>query len=149
VLADFIAGFGRKPPPFVSANLDFSDEARLEALVRQGTLVASTTVRERGERIGIVGATTPALASISSPRNVKVLDDVAGLVQDQVDQLTAAGVDKIILISHLQSLIEDRALVPMLRDVDVATRSRLIRSPASRCATRCSSPTRTGWTCRS
>jgi 5'-nucleotidase len=120
VLADFIAGFGRKPPPFVSANLDFSDEARLEALVRQGTLVASTTVRERGERIGIVGATTPALASISSPRNVKVLDDVAGLVQDQVDRLTAAGVDKIILISHLQSLVEDRALVPMLRDVDVA-----------------------------
>jgi 5'-nucleotidase len=120
VLADFIAGFGRHGPPFVSANLDFSDEPRLAGLVREGTIVASTTVRERGERIGIVGATTPALPSISSPRNVKVLDDVAGLVQAEVDRLTRRGVDKIILISHLQSLVEDRELIPMLRGVDIA-----------------------------
>lgn len=125
VLADFVAGFGDGPgrraatPPFVSANLDVSDEPRLAALADQGTIVASTTVRERGERIGVVGATTPALPSISSPRDVKVLPDVAGLVQDQVDRLTAGGVDKIILTSHLQGLAEDRELVPMLRGVDV------------------------------
>ncbi|HEY8474893.1 MAG TPA: bifunctional metallophosphatase/5'-nucleotidase [Natronosporangium sp.] len=120
VLADFIEGFGRKPPPFVSANLDFSDEPRLAELVRERTIVASTVVRERGEQIGIVGATTPALASISSPRNVKVLDDVAGIVQAEVDKLTRRGVDKIILISHLQGLAEDRELIPMLRNVDIA-----------------------------
>jgi 5'-nucleotidase len=120
VLADFIEGFGRKPPPFVSANLDFSDEPRLAALVRDRTIVASTTVRERGERIGIVGATTPALPSISSPRDVKVLDDVAGIVQAEVDKLTRRGVDKVILISHLQSLVEDRELIPLLHNVDVA-----------------------------
>jgi 2',3'-cyclic-nucleotide 2'-phosphodiesterase (5'-nucleotidase family) len=119
VLADFIEGFG-DPPPFVSANLDFSGEPGLQALVDDGTIVARTTVRERGERIGIVGATTPALPSISSPRNVKVLQDVAALVQDQVDVLTRRGVDKIILISHLQGLGEDSQLIPMLRDVDVA-----------------------------
>jgi 5'-nucleotidase len=50
---------------------------------------------------------------------VKVLDDVAGLVQDQVDRLTRHRVDKIILISHLQGLAEDRDLIPMLEDVDV------------------------------
>jgi 5'-nucleotidase len=120
VFADFVVGFGLRGPPFVSANLDFSDEPRLAALARTGTLVASTVVRERGERIGVVGATTPALPSISSPRNVKVLDDVAGLVQDQVDQLTGAGVNKIVLISHLQGLAEDRDLLPMLDGVDVA-----------------------------
>jgi 5'-nucleotidase len=120
VLADFIAGFGRHGPPFVSANLDMSDEPRLAALVRKRDIVASTTVWERGERIGVVGATTPALPSISSPRNVKVLDDVAGIVQGEVDRLTRRGVNKIILISHLQSIGEDRALIPMLRNVDVA-----------------------------
>jgi len=120
VLADFITGFGKKAPPFVSANLDFSDEPALQALVNQRMIVASTVVRERGEQIGIVGATTPALASISSPRNVKVLQDVAGIVQAEVDRLTRDGVDKIIFVSHLQGLAEDRELLPMLRDVDVA-----------------------------
>jgi 5'-nucleotidase len=120
VLADFIESFGRDVPPFVSANLDVSDEPRLAALAADGTIVASTIVRERGERIGVVGATTPLLPAISSPRNVKVLDDVVGLVQEQVDSLTGQGVDKVILISHLQNVNEDRALVPMLSDVDVA-----------------------------
>jgi 5'-nucleotidase len=120
VLADFIEGFGRDAPPFVSANLDFSDEPRLAALVRERTIVASTTVYEAGARIGVVGATTPALPSISSPRNVKVLEDVAGLVQTEVDKLTRRGVDKVIFISHLQSLLEDRELIPLLSNVDVA-----------------------------
>jgi 5'-nucleotidase len=120
VFADFVAGFGRRGPQFISANLDFSDEPRLAALARTGTLAASTVVRERGELIGVVGATTPALPSISSPRNVKVLDDVAGLVQGEVDRLSAAGIDKIILISHLQGLAEDRDLIPLLDGVDVA-----------------------------
>lgn len=120
VFADFVVGFGWRGPEFVSANLDFSDEPRLRALARTGTLVASTVVRERGEKVGVVGATTPLLPSISSPRNVRVLDDVAGLVQQQVDRLSRRGVDKVILISHLQGLAEDRALIPMLEGVDVA-----------------------------
>jgi 5'-nucleotidase len=119
VLADFIDSFGRKPPQFVSANLDMSDEPRLATLADDGTIVASTIVRERGERIGVVGATTPLLPAISSPRNVKVFEDVAGLVQEQVDGLSGRGVDKIILISHLQNINEDLELIPMLRDVDV------------------------------
>ena len=120
VLADFITSFGPDNPPFLSANLDVSAEPRLAALAASGDVVASTVVRERGEQIGVVGATTPLLRSISSPRNVVVLPDVAGLVQAEVDRLTGGGVDKIILISHLQNVAEDRALVPMLRDVDVA-----------------------------
>jgi 2',3'-cyclic-nucleotide 2'-phosphodiesterase (5'-nucleotidase family) len=120
VLADFIEGFGEDVPPFVSANLDLSGEPRLAALAADGTIVSSSVVRERGARIGVVGATTPLLPAISSPRNVKVLDDVAGIVQDEVDTLAAGGVNKIILISHLQNIAEDRALVPMLTGVDVA-----------------------------
>lgn len=120
VLANFIESFGSNPPPFLSANLDVSDEPRLQKLATDGTIVGSSVVREGGERIGVVGATTPLLPAISSPRDVKVLDNVAGLVQEQVDDLVRAGINKIILISHLQNINEDLDLIPMLSGVDVA-----------------------------
>lgn len=119
ILADFIAGYAQTAPPYLSANLDYSGEPRLQALFDQGRIARSTVVKERGEQIGIIGATTPKLRFISSPRNVQVNDDVAGAVQAEVDKLTARGVNKIILISHLQSIKEDLELVPLLDGVDV------------------------------
>jgi 5'-nucleotidase/UDP-sugar diphosphatase len=118
VLADFIRGF-RPPLPFLSANLDFSAEPSLQALVESGRIAPSVVVRERGRRIGIVGAVTPLLPSISSPQGVVVDPDVAAEVQAEVDALEAAGVNKIILISHLQSIEEDRALAGELSGVDI------------------------------
>jgi 5'-nucleotidase/UDP-sugar diphosphatase len=118
VLADFITGF-QGTTQFVSANLDFTGEPALQALVDENIIVASTIVAEGNEYIGIVGATTPALPYISSPRNVEVDPDVVGLVQAQIDRLTASGVDIIIMISHLQSVSEDLALAPQLSGVDV------------------------------
>src|SRR5215218_6924844 len=49
---------------------DFGQEPALQALVDQGRVAKSTVVKERGELIGIVGATTPLLSAISSPRRV-------------------------------------------------------------------------------
>jgi 5'-nucleotidase/UDP-sugar diphosphatase len=118
VTEDFIRSF-TSPVPFLSANLDFSQEPGLDALVDQGRIAASVVVKVRGERIGIIGATTPALAAISSPRDVIVDTDVAGAVQAEVNVLEAAGVNKIILISHLQDVDEDLALAPLLDGVDV------------------------------
>jgi 5'-nucleotidase len=119
VLADFIEGYQYTQPPYVSANLDFSGEPRLQALFDQGRIASSTVVKERGEYIGIIGATTPNLPFISSPRNVIVDADVAGIVQAEVDMLESMGVDKIILISHLQNILEDQQLAEMLDGVDV------------------------------
>lgn len=118
VLADFIAGFHR-PVRFLSANLDFSAEPGLQAFVETGRLAKSTVVFRKGHRIGIIGATTPNLPFISSPRNVIVMEDVAGAVQAEVDRLEAKGVSKIVLISHLQDVDGDLALAGMLRGVDV------------------------------
>lgn len=123
VLADFITGFGPTAddrPPFVSANLAVGAEPALAELAADGTLVKRTVVVKKRERIGVVGATTPALRSISSPRDVRVRQDVAGIVQRQVDFLTSRGVNKIILVSHLQDIDEDRDLVGRLSGVDVA-----------------------------
>jgi 5'-nucleotidase len=88
--------------------------------VNQGRIAKSTIVKERGELIGIVGATTPLLPAISSPRNTTVDPNVVGAVQGQIDALNAAGVDKVILISHLQNVQEDLALIPQLSGLDVA-----------------------------
>jgi 5'-nucleotidase len=104
--------------PFVSANLDFSGEPTLADLI-DDPLVRSTVIRERGEKIGVVGLTTPALPTISSPGGVEVLTDLAGIAQTEIDRLTRRGIDKIILISHLQGLDSEIALTGQLRDVDV------------------------------
>jgi 5'-nucleotidase len=146
VLADFINGF-ESPTPFLSSNLEFGAEPELQTLVRKGTkcnrrggddddddddddgrrgksrcggfIAQSTIVREAGERIGVVGATTPLLPAISSPRNVEVLQNVAGEIQKEIDRLRKQDVDIVILISHLQNVNEDLALAPMLRWLDV------------------------------
>lgn len=119
VLADFIAGYERTRPTYLSANLDFSGEPRLQDLFDEGRIARSVVVNERGEDIGIIGATTPALRFISSPRNVEVMDDVAGAIMMEVEKLEGMGVDKIILISHLQSIEEDLELAQMLDGIDV------------------------------
>jgi 5'-nucleotidase/UDP-sugar diphosphatase len=119
VLADFIEGYERTSPPYLSANLDYSGEPRLQALFDADRIARSAVVKERGELIGIIGATTPNLPFISSPRNVGVDPDVSAAVQAEVDKLEMTGVNKIILISHLQSIEEDLALAPTLDGVDV------------------------------
>ena len=48
-----------------------------------------------------------------------VVNAVAPAVQEEVDLLTAQGVNKIILISHLQDVGEDLALAGELSGVDV------------------------------
>jgi 2',3'-cyclic-nucleotide 2'-phosphodiesterase (5'-nucleotidase family) len=118
ILADFISGFSMTRPPYLSANLDFSAEPELQSLVDQRRIAASTIVRERGERIGIIGATTERLDTISSPRDV-VINEVAPAVQAEVRKLIRQRVNKIILISHLQSIEEDIALAAEIRHVDI------------------------------
>ena len=115
--ARFITGF-TPAIPFLSANLDFSAEPSLQALVESGLVAASTIIETGGERIGVIGAVTPMLPNISSPRNV-VVSDVLTAVSGEAESLGAQGVNKIILVSHLQDVGEEIELVSMLSNVDV------------------------------
>lgn len=117
-LCDFIEGFNVRPTKFLSANLDFTDEPCLQALEDANRVGSARIVRKDGELIGVVGATTEDLASISSPRNV-IINDVLESVQRAVNLLSRAGVDKIVLISHLQSISEELDLIAGLRNVDI------------------------------
>jgi 5'-nucleotidase len=122
---DFLAGFvadynaNGGSAPFLSANLDFSAEASLQALVGSGSIAASTVIEKGGQKFGIIGATTENLSFISSPGGV-VVSAAAAAVQAQVDTLTASGVDNIVLISHLQGVAEDQALISQVQGIDVA-----------------------------
>jgi 5'-nucleotidase / UDP-sugar diphosphatase len=118
ILANFIAGFA-SPVPFISANLDFREEPLLKQEVASGRIVKSAVIRQKWVAIGIVGATTPRLSFISSPRNVTADPDVSQAIQEQVDELTRRGVKIIVMISHLQNIQEDLTLARMLKDVDI------------------------------
>jgi len=119
VLADFINQVSPSRPPFLSSNLDFSGEPVLRDLLDQGRIAKSVVILENGERIGIIGATTPLLKSISSPRRVRIIANVAGEIQAEVNRLEASGVNKIILLSHLQDIEGEIALVGEIHGVDV------------------------------
>jgi 5'-nucleotidase len=122
LLGDFISMGFKKPgrPPYVSVNIDVSGEPFLQTLVDDGVITKSTVVKVRGERFGVIGAITPALATISSPRDVIVLQNVAELVQAEVDMLESMGINKIIFISHLQDVDADIAVISQLSGVDIA-----------------------------
>jgi len=108
--------------PYVSANLDYTNEASLDALASGPgqRLFASVVVEKDGQKFGIVGATTPDLGFISSPGQVGVGQDILGIVQAEVDDLiNNQGVDKIIVVTHLQAVENEIALVQGLRGVDV------------------------------
>jgi 2',3'-cyclic-nucleotide 2'-phosphodiesterase (5'-nucleotidase family) len=128
--------------PYLSANLDFSTDAALADLVTEdgqeasdipNSITGSTIVTVNGERIGVVGATTPTLPSISSPGDVTVLPaefdasnpaDVAALaaqIQAAVDELLADNPDinKVVLLAHMQQIAVEQQLAGLLRNVDI------------------------------
>jgi 2',3'-cyclic-nucleotide 2'-phosphodiesterase (5'-nucleotidase family) len=134
--------------PYLSSNLNFSTDSNLAGLVAANpTTAAASTLGQKiakstvialpgadgtlqtadDERIGIVGATTPTLRDISSPGGVGILplnssdyDALAAEIQKTVDVLLADGINKIVLLSHMQQLaIERDELARRLQGVDV------------------------------
>jgi 2',3'-cyclic-nucleotide 2'-phosphodiesterase / 3'-nucleotidase / 5'-nucleotidase len=139
-LERFIRAFevnGVLTQPFLSANLDFAAEpgfadlidpdGLLSGLSTNGRVVARSAIitdEVDGQRFGVVGATTPELPTISSPRDVELLSSdlpsTATVVQAEIDRLRDRGVRKIVFVSHLQDVNNDVELVGLLRHVDVA-----------------------------
>jgi 2',3'-cyclic-nucleotide 2'-phosphodiesterase (5'-nucleotidase family) len=131
--------------PYLTSNLDFSADAGIsgrytetvgaggleQAAALAGRIVPSTVVQKGGENIGLVGVTTQILESISSTGNVEVkgfagdgaeTNDMALLaaqLQPVIDDLIAQGVNKIILMSHLQQIQFEQQLATLLTGVDI------------------------------
>jgi len=128
LLGDFLNAF-TDDTVYLSANLDFSANAVLSQLESEGRLTSTVVVETAGTRIGVIGATTPQLPSISSPGNVQIIDadndgdsdvnDVAMIVQAEINALLADGIDRIVFVSHLQGFDTDIELVGQLSGVDL------------------------------
>ena len=134
---------GKSDHSFISGNMDFSENSDLSALATAGTLGKSYTHTDpvTGAVFGVVSAMYPDLPTVSSPGTATVttrnIADTAVVVQAEIDALTAAGVNKIILVSHLQNSANDRELVSLLEDVDVAVAGggdELLQAPLGRYA---------------
>ncbi len=135
--------------PYLSANLNFSASNDLGHLYTSSVLenidfatgpaesmtgntsfnkiAAATYIDRGGEKIGVVGATTPLLGTISSPGDVTLngptsndLVALAAEIQPWVDSLrTNHGINKIILVTHLQQVQLEEQLATLMSGVDV------------------------------
>ncbi|MDO5647476.1 ExeM/NucH family extracellular endonuclease [Paracoccus sp. (in: a-proteobacteria)] len=127
--------------PYLAANLDVTTDANLAPLAVAGgqapmarSITSSIVVENDGEMLGIVGATTPTLARISSAGGVTIspvwegtrptdaeLDALADIIQAEVNSLLDAnpGLNKIIVQTHMQVLSIELELASRLSDVDV------------------------------
>lgn len=127
--------------PYLSTNLDFSTDANLAPLevaggqAPMGNVVSSSTVLDvNGEKLGVVGAVTPNLASISSTGGVGIspawagatptdaeLDALAAEILAEVDALLLANPDmnKVVLLTHMQQIEIEYQLATRLSNVDI------------------------------
>ena len=137
-LKRYIESFaGKTRYPFISGNLDFTSNADLSSLVNskqpilRGALVGKKLGQsyvhkdyKTGAVFGVVSAITPLLRTISSPGTSKLtttdIATTAALVNKQAAELQARGINKIILVSHLQGVAYDKQLIALLKNVDVA-----------------------------
>ncbi|WP_253159732.1 bifunctional metallophosphatase/5'-nucleotidase [Stieleria tagensis] len=127
--------------PYLSTNLQFATDANLAALEVVGgrspvprSVTSSVVLNVNGEDIAVVGATTPTLATISSPDGVGVrpspfdsnpssqqLDALALEIQNEVDLLLSENgqIDKVILLAHMQQFDIELGLAARLENVDI------------------------------
>jgi len=133
--------------PYLSANLDFSNDpdllsvytneilpntefqslpSNLEAAGMAPKITPATIIERSGELIGIVGASTQLIESITSVGDVSVvgpnendMEALAGILQPVIDELVSEGINKVIVVSHLQQFALEEELISLLSGVDV------------------------------
>ncbi|MDJ0958031.1 MAG: 5'-nucleotidase C-terminal domain-containing protein [Arenicellales bacterium] len=149
--------------PYLSANLDFSNDPYLREIYTD-QILPSTAFRSDissepetissavkiapattiaidvdgiPEVVGVIGATTPRLESISYPgdttvkaqgENVDDMQALASVLQPVIDDLingadrlpgTSDDINKIVLVTHLQQILLEQELIGRLRGVDI------------------------------
>jgi len=121
--------------PWLSTNIDFTadgdfsgvigtDGDNVDNLNSQVAKYAVTIVN--GESIGIVGAVAPSFPDITSigaltisPETDATVNQLAAEIQPSIDALKASGVNKIILLAHMQAISIEKQLATLLDGVDI------------------------------
>ena len=134
--------------PYLSSNFDYSTEGALaglattdqflpntafqslpsdlEAAGNAPKIAPSTIIERGGEQIGVIGATTQILKTITSAGSLEGLTPqsndmaaLAGIIQPIIDGFEAEGINKIVVVSHLQQEALEQELATLLSGVDV------------------------------
>ncbi|UYO01103.1 MAG: 5'-nucleotidase C-terminal domain-containing protein [Devosia sp.] len=99
--------------PIIGGNFDVTRDENLA-----GKIKGSIVLDIGGEKVGIIGATTEDTPDIASPGDAVEFHDVIQYVRGASEALDAAGVNKIILLSHIGYTI-DMEVAAALPLVDV------------------------------
>ncbi len=100
--------------PVLSANVDYSAFPSIDDAIDPYMII-----EVGGQQIGVIGLTTPDSVVTSSPSDDIIFNaDLVGVTQQYVAELEAAGVNKIILLTHI-GIQFDTAIAPQLAGVDV------------------------------
>lgn len=121
--------------PWLATNIDFSQDWDFDGTIgKDGENVSNLKSRTanyaiaivNGDTVGLVGASTPTLSSITSTGFLNVSptgnwtnQDLANIIQASVDSLKAMGVNKIVLLSHMQQISVEKSLAGLLDGVDI------------------------------
>ncbi|WP_338720555.1 5'-nucleotidase C-terminal domain-containing protein [Devosia sp. XK-2] len=99
--------------PIIGGNFDVTRDENL-----RGKINGSIVVDVGGEKIGIIGATTEDTPEISSPGDDVEFTNIIQYVRGASEALDAAGINKIILLSHI-GYNQDMEVAAALPLVDV------------------------------
>lgn len=136
---DPTTGFTGADFPYLATNLDYStDSSNLKNLVvdsgeapQPTSLTESVVIDVNGEQVGVIGAVVPYLPTIANIGGITMLTDptsrdievnaqlLAENIQPFVDELVNQGINKIVLMTHLQEFEIEQALATKLSNVDI------------------------------
>jgi len=125
--------------PYLAYNVNFAPESTLAPRIAPSGGVASAlpnrvsgwvTASVGGQTIGIIGASSPVFTTITTTGNLVFNPaqtgggnfDVAALaanLQVGVNEIRAAGINKIVLLAHMQTITVERQLAALLDGVDI------------------------------
>ncbi|MDX5319940.1 MAG: lamin tail domain-containing protein, partial [Bacteroidota bacterium] len=120
---------------WLSSNIDFSNDVDFQnSIGTDGDLLSNLNSKVakyaikviNGDTIGLVGASVPSLPTITTTGDLVVyptpnwtVQSLAVEIQKSVDALKNMGVNKIILISHMQQISVEKSLANLLNGVDI------------------------------
>jgi len=110
VLAKFIQG---SKFPLVSANLKIASNSPLSGLIKPWTIL-----EKDGQKIGVLGLTTPETMSMAEVGEGVEFFDPVEAAQQAVTELSQQGINKIIALTHL-GITEDLELARQVDGIDV------------------------------
>ena len=125
--------------PYLAYNVDFTTDSNTSgskvnngldaASLTGGKLAGWTKIMVGGEAIGVIGASSPVFKNITTTGGLEFkptltgtepnIDTLAAAIQLGVDEMTAQGINKVVLLAHMQTISTEKALANKLKNVDI------------------------------